>query len=411
MIDITPVRKREPLRVLVLWNQEVPEPDAEPDAEPVGDAPATTADPHGMPAGVRAVVGALREQGLDVVESNAEDDIDRVTDAIVVERPAMVFNLLDAFYGDTTQHTAVIAYLDLLGTPYTGADALCLATCQDRVRAHLLLADASVPVPGFATVRDVNAVPEIDDLRAPFIVTQALDDVYEHEGLERPLHAWHEVIERVAELATEYDLPFLIEEYVEHRRVHAIVLGNRSLEVLPLIELSEDPDDENDDELGDEEDEIELDGELDDEIDAGIDDEVGGDELGDEEEDLASEPSWMLAQVDHDTADRIRELARRAFRVLGCRDYAQVDFHLDDDGQPYVVDVRPLADLGPTGALYTAAESTKRGFAGTMAEIVRLAHARTRTEDEVAVAAGVEVPPDEVQEETAAAAEPAGDQR
>lgn len=393
MINVTPVRKQKPLRVLVLWNREVPEPDAELDAEDDDDVDAelepdvdteldaeaeealaeAMADEHGMPADVRAVVDALREQGLDVLDVNAEDDIERVTAAMVVERPAMVFNLIDAFHGDITQHTAVAAYLDLLGTPYTGSDPLCLATCQDRVRAHLLLADASVPVPGFKAVRDVNAVGEAAGLRMPLIVTQALDDVYEHEGLERPLSAWHEVIARVAELATEYDLPFLIEEYIEYRRVHAVVVGNRSLEVLPLVELSEADDEEPEDEL-----EYDAAGEPHDEDEDELEDDE--DDLEDDEDDLAPEPAWMLAQLDHDTADRIRELARRAFRVLGCRDYAQIDFHIDTDGQPYVVDVRALTDLGPTGALYTAAESTARGFAGTMAEIVRVAHARTRAD-------------------------------
>lgn len=372
MTSSAQVRRPRPVRVLVLWSREAPEPAgahahapavAEPGAESATGAPpempaerppmhapiqapmhapvhAPSAQPE--PPAVREVLDALRAHGYAAVDVNAEEDMDRIAAALVVERPGIVLSLVDELYGDTTHVAALAAYLELLGVPVVGADHLCLATCPDRVRTRLLLADAGVPVPGFRTVRDINAVPSLDGLRTPVIVTQAFDDVYEYEGDERPLFAWREVVDRVATLATEYELPFLVEEYLAERRVLALVLGGGTLEVLPLIEAADE------------------------------DDAPAGEDMP-EEVDTAP---WVLAQLDYDTADRIRELARRAFRALGCRDLARIDFHLDEDGRPHVVDVRALVDLGPQGPLYTAAESTERGFSGVVAEVVRLAWAR-----------------------------------
>jgi D-alanine-D-alanine ligase len=48
------------------------------------------------------------------------------------------------------------------------------------------------------------------------------------------------------------------------------------------------------------------------------------------------------ARLDDTTATRLRALARDAFRVLGCRDLARIDFFLDERGQLFVNEVNTL---------------------------------------------------------------------
>jgi len=48
------------------------------------------------------------------------------------------------------------------------------------------------------------------------------------------------------------------------------------------------------------------------------------------------------ARLDEATAARLRSLAVQAFRVLGCRDLARVDFFIDDRGQPFINEVNTL---------------------------------------------------------------------
>ena len=282
-----------------------------------------------------AVVSALREHGMVATSVDLEDDIDRVIDAIVLERPTVIFNLVDQYDGDGTQHAAIASLLDLLGMPYTGSEPLALASCQDRARTRLVLDDAGVPVPGYAIVRDVNALPDTSRLRAPLIVTQAFDDLYDDEGALRPIDDREELATRVYDLAREYDLPLFIEEYVGGRRLHAIVTGSRVLDVLPLCESEADEDDE---------------------------------------------LTVSLSQLDSDTADRVRALARRAFRATGCRDLAQIDFHLGDD-ELVVTDVRPTVDLGEGSPFAVAADACEGGFSAVVHELARQAIRRARALD------------------------------
>ena len=142
--------------------------------------------------------------------------------------------------------------------------------------------------------------------------------------------------------AGEYEPPFLIEEYLPQRRLHALVLGHGPRDVLPLLEA------------------------------AGVS-ETTRYAAGPAEPEARP---WALAELDPDASAHIGELARRAYRALGCRDVACIDIHLDSDSRPHVVDVRPVVDFDPDGPLHAAAESSERGFAGVVVELVQRAAQR-----------------------------------
>ncbi len=382
MTTATHIKKPRP-KILVLWNR----------GEEAG---AITPSPRQALA--QQVTAALRLADYRVALHNLEDDVDRITDAVVVEQPDLVFHLIDQFYGDDIAHPHVLSYLWLLGVPYAGGDPLCLFTAQDRSRVHLMLRDASVPVPGFAVIRDVNAIPDTSELCYPLIVTQALDDIYEDEGIERPIYSRIDLEDRVAELAKEYEMPYLVEEYLGERRVHAIVMGNRMLEVLPLVELhygDEEHAGSDEDDAGHNDDNDESVTELEpaaaaeeafdaqpSEADASY--EAIGDYLDEEDAYATAEPrpeGLALAQLEPGMAGRLRQLAQRAFRAMGCRDVAQVDLHLDSAGGVWVIDVRPQLELGIGSPFAIAAAATERGWHGAIARIAQVAAERARIAD------------------------------
>jgi D-alanine-D-alanine ligase len=234
----------------------------------------------------------------------------------------------------------VASLLELHGLTYTGSDPLCLSTCRDRVRTYLLLSDAEVPVPGHAVVRDINAIPDTDELAAPLLVSHALDDVIDEPSQRELARSRAEVEDRARTLAGGVGMPLLIEEFIEGRRIQAVVLGNRVLEVLPLTERAAD----------------------------------AGGRLG---------PA-TIAQLDVDTADSIRALAQRAFRVMGCRDCAQVELALDRDGRPHVIKVNALFDMFPDSPFVVGARASELGFSGAVAHLASIALDRAEPQPEPA---------------------------
>src|SRR5260370_7370961 len=70
-----------------------------------------------------------------------------------------------------------------------------------------------------------------------------------------------------------------------------------------------------------------------------------------ESHEYTATPSRHPADVPPRLAARLRSLAIRAFRLLGCRDYARIDFRVSPAGKPYILEVNPNPALNPSPAL------------------------------------------------------------
>ena len=70
-------------------------------------------------------------------------------------------------------------------------------------------------------------------------------------------------------------------------------------------------------------------------------------------EDLAT-PPHLPADIEPALAASLGELARAAFRLFGCRDYACVDIRLDADGAPMILEINPNPDLNPSASFTQA---------------------------------------------------------
>jgi D-alanine-D-alanine ligase len=71
--------------------------------------------------------------------------------------------------------------------------------------------------------------------------------------------------------------------------------------------------------------------------------------------------------------DELQRLAVKVFRLLGCRDYASVDFRLDASGVPHVLEVNPNPDYDPTSAFASALEAAELTHRRFTIDVVRAA--------------------------------------
>jgi D-alanine-D-alanine ligase len=329
-------------RVLVLYN------------EPVLPADHPEADcEHEILHTAEVVARSLDAAGFRVSRLGVSRDPGRLLAGLSECRPEVVFNLFEglADANDTEAHAAGL--LEWLGVPFTGCpyQALCLARTKHVTKR--LLQGAGLPTPRFLVVERLP-LPECD-LRWPVIVKPATQDG--SVGLDQGSVVCDEqrLSARVGQLLGRYGPPVLVEEFVAGRELNVGVVEAPELRVLPPSEI------------------------------AFVDRGPGYWPIVTYDakwntgchDDLAT-PARFPAEVEPWLLARLQELARRAFRLVGCRDYARVDFRVTAAGEPYILEVNPNTDFSPTAGLALALATAGLTHAGFAVQLVRQALARGR---------------------------------
>lgn len=222
------------------------------------------------PADLRLLKQVLNWAGYHTFLVDIDDDVDRINDAVVLYKPTVIINLVEHMFGSARGAPAVAGMLDLFGYVYTGSEPSVLLDCLDWGKVQILL---------------------------------------EHAGL--PLCNGRGT-----------------------RRLHACLLGNDEVEVLPIGES------------------VLLEG----------------------------EPA-----VEQDTAEpavrhRIEHLSRQVWDVLGLRDVAQIDFAVSQAGRVSITGVTAAVDI--FGMVFrSAAAGREGGMPGTIVRLSRLCHERLPSEE------------------------------
>jgi D-alanine-D-alanine ligase len=193
--------------------------------------------------------------------------------------------------------------------------------------------------------------------RYPLIVKPPRDDA--SAGIERAsvVADRKSLLTRIHYVHTEFEQAALVEQYIAGREIHAAVLGNEKPVVLPLFEM----------EFEEDEDEEELHPHI-----------ISYDAKWDptSEDFYAMEGRCPARDIDASLQARIEELALAAYRLLGCRDYARVDMRIDEEGNPYILEVNPNPDLADDSAFVLCAKASGRSYSQLLCEVTAMALSR-----------------------------------
>jgi D-alanine-D-alanine ligase len=304
-----------PVRVLVLYNEPVL-PAGHPFAE----------SEHEILETVEAVSDHLSRTGHDVCRLGVNHDPDVLVAGLREQRPDVVFNLFEGTgdRGGTEAYAAgVLEWLDI---PFTGCPFATLCLAHRKHLTKQLLRGAGLPTPDFFVV-DALPVPRCP-LPWPVIVKPAEQDA--SVGLDQGSVVTDQkaLAVRVAQLLEEYGPPVLVEEFVPGREFNVGVVEAPELRVLPVSEI------------------------------LFVKNEPGYWPIVTYDAkwrpgtpDYEATPPRYPADVGPRLARRLEKLAARAFRLLGCRDYARVDFRVSRGGKPTILEVNPNPDFNPVAGL------------------------------------------------------------
>jgi D-alanine-D-alanine ligase len=257
--------------------------------------------------------------------------------------PDVLINLCEGYYGRPQWESNVAGIFELLGLSFTGSASKTLAICQDKFKAKAVLKAAGLPT---APAQLMFTGDEPLELKFPLIVKPNSEDaslgiypdsvVRDEESLRR----------QVRRCLANYKQPVLVESFIDGREFNVSVMENGAVTPLPVseIDFSAMPKD--------------------------MPRILGYEAKWFEDNPLYQKtPPVCPAPVDDDVRANLQALAAAAFRTMGCRDYARVDFRMDAKGRPFILEVNPNPDIS-TNAGYAralkAAGIEYSAFWGTM---------------------------------------------
>jgi len=299
---------------------------------------------------------ALRVGGHEPRRVMVDNSVEPVVQALSTHRPDLVMNLAESFAGKSALESNIAALLNLLDLRYTGSSPAGLLVAGDKTLSKKVLRFHGIRTPEFATVYR-GMVDWAGDVQFPLIVKPPQEDAslgITHRSVVRDVK---DLLEKIAELQSEYQQPALAEEFVEGREFYVGVLGNANARALPVIELdfSRFPADRPRiaswaAKWGDD-----------------------GDAKGAEFE---GTESVFPESLPDEWRDRMQKVAVDAFHALRLRDYARVDMRVTDAGEVYVIEVNPNCYLEANGEFARAADRDGVTYDALIAQIVELASAR-----------------------------------
>jgi D-alanine-D-alanine ligase len=182
-----------------------------------------------------AVYLALDKQKYDVTRYDPRDDLG----ALMRDRESIdiAFILLHGKFGEDG---CIQGFLDLMGIPFVGSGVLPSALALNkRVAKQLYRGNGLKVVDDVIVNRDREyPIAQIMETLGPSTVVKP---VAEGSSLGMSICHTKEELSRGLQSAFQYDEEVLVERYIKGREITCAVLGNKSLEALPLIEIVPNP--------------------------------------------------------------------------------------------------------------------------------------------------------------------------
>ncbi len=307
----------------------------------------------GVPSGecygiqtIQLIQSALESGGHQVKSFEGDKDIIRNLEDFMppesfMADPGLVFNLSYGIQGKA-RYTHVPAILEMLGIPYVGSSPYAHAIALDKVLTKILLLQKGLPTPRFMVVDEPGLTP-IEELNYPMILKPK--DEARSLGLMIVKNK-KQFLAGVAEISERFKTQVLAEEFIDGREINVGLLGNRPVTPLPPVELK-----------------------------------FGEGLAIYTHEDKTKQSSRTIekccpAKLQPEQLTLIQELAIKAFNALQCYDCARIDFRLDRQGQPYILEVNSMASLEPDSSFTIAARNAGFSYSALINRLIEVAAER-----------------------------------
>ncbi len=328
------------LRVLALVHRHLIPPEALPEGTDLVSVPWRTE---------YDVISTLRGMGHEVQPLGVHDDLGDIRRASTDWKPHIAFNLLEGFDDVTIFDQNVVSHLELLKLSYTGCNPRGLLLARDKSLSKKLLAYHRIAVPEFEVFRIGRPIRRAKRLAFPLIVKSLTQEASIGISQASVVDSDEKLKERVEFIHASIGTAAIVEQYIEGRELYVGILGNQTLQALPVWELffTNMPADAR----------------------RIATDRVKWSVKYQKKYGIESGPAKDLPEA---IADRIQHVCKRAYRALELSGYARIDLRLDDAGNVWLLEANPNPQIAKGEDFAASAERVGIGYDSLLQRILNL---------------------------------------
>jgi len=268
---------------------------------------------------VEAIKSEILKCGYKVILIEQDDNFLK---NIIKIRPEFIFNIAEGRGIYRSREAQIPSILESLHIPYSCSDPLALSVTLDKFICNNLLKSKNIPVPLMYTVKSksaLNSLKNIFNHKRFFIIKPRWEGSSKGIFIDSLVSDFKDLKKKTEIIFYKYNQPAVIEEFLERDEITVGVLGNDQPKVITMMRI------------------------------------LPKKKRGLFLYSLEVKRRWqeeVQYQPRQNIPKRIQKLlcgyALRAFSFLGLRDIARIDFRLDKDNRPCIIDINPLPGLSPS---------------------------------------------------------------
>lgn len=224
-----------------------------------------------------------------------------------------------ALHGENGENGKIQACFDLMGITYTGTDYVSSAICMDKGITKDIFNSYGIPTP--AGIRLKKGEKQVRQVPVPCIVKACCGG----SSVGVSIVNKEEEYEKALEEAFRYDNEVIVEQYIKGREFSIGVMEGRALPVIEIAPLQGFYDYKNKYRAG-------------------------------------STVETCPAELPEDKTAEMQEYAEAAYRALRLKNYARMDFMMNEEGEIYCLEANTLPGMTPTSLLPQEAAAEGVGF-------------------------------------------------
>ena len=295
------------------------------------------------------VITTLTSLGHEVKALGVHDDLGEIRRLADEWKPHIAFNLLEGFDDITIFDQNVVSHLELLKLPYTGCNPRGLLLARDKSLSKKLLAYHRIAVPEFDVARIGRPFRRAKRLAFPLMVKSLTQEASIGISQASVVDSDEKLKERIAFIHESIGTAAIVEQYIEGKEIYVGILGNQTLQALPVWEL--------------------FFTNMPDGAKRIATDRVKWSVKYQKKYGIDSGPARDLADG---KAEAIQHLCKRAYRALELSGFARIDLRLDESGNAWVIEANPNPQIAKGEDFAASAEKTGIGYDSLLQRILNL---------------------------------------